>query len=380
MKPGVSTSTTSGTLNVVHGAHEARGLLRGIRVEHAAQVPGLVGDDPDGTALEPREADDHVAGPAGGDLEQLAFVDDPPDHVADVVDAARLGRHDAAGVAGERRPRRQRERVAAGVLGQVGEQIARHLRARGDVGHRRVADAVSLVDARPAEIGGRDVLAHDLLHDAGPREEHRGVVRHDDEVREGRGVGAPAGARPGDDRDLRDGARELDVLVEDPAVAAERREPFLHPGAGGGDEADDRSLGLTREAHDAHDGVRVRLAERAAHERGVLRVGEDGPALDGAGRADHAVPGARPLAHAARVHLGADQVQGARVAERLEAADRGVGRAGVRMEIRKRLAADGDAHEPPMQRTTLCPPKPNEFDRATGGRPFDRSGRGPSGT
>ena len=96
-KPGVSTSTSSGSPKALHSAHEARGLLRGVRVEHAAKVAGLVGDDPDRAALEARERADHVARPPRADLHQAPAVDERGGDVADVIDLARLRRHGPVG-------------------------------------------------------------------------------------------------------------------------------------------------------------------------------------------------------------------------------------------------------------------------------------------
>ena len=78
-----------------------------------------------------------------------------------------------------------------------------------------------------------------------------------------------------------------------------------------------------------HDRVGVLLAERAAEVGRVLRVAEDRPAVDAAGAGDHAVAGARLLAHAARAHVRAQQ----RAASRGRRAPRGA-RAGDRRSLR----------------------------------------------
>ena len=81
------------------------------------------------------------------DLEELAVVDDPADHVAHVVGLVRAVGHDvvelgvlAERVVGRLDPRRGLEVV----LGQEREQVARVLEARvlvvgGEVGHARLA-------------------------------------------------------------------------------------------------------------------------------------------------------------------------------------------------------------------------------------------------
>ena len=60
----------------VAGADEAGGLLRGLDVEDAGEVLGLVADDPDGVAVETREAADDVLREVLVHLEELAVVDD----------------------------------------------------------------------------------------------------------------------------------------------------------------------------------------------------------------------------------------------------------------------------------------------------------------
>ena len=57
-------------------AHEARGLARGVGVEHAGQHQRLVGDDADRAALDAAEAGDDVLGVRLLDLEEIALVGD----------------------------------------------------------------------------------------------------------------------------------------------------------------------------------------------------------------------------------------------------------------------------------------------------------------
>ncbi len=57
------------------------------------------------------------------------------------------------------------------------------------------------------------------------------------------------------------------------------------------------------------DGVGMRLAQRAARERGVLREDRDDAPVDAPARAEHTIAGTRLLSHAAREHLGAQQVE-----------------------------------------------------------------------
>ena len=63
MKPGTSTNVISGMLKAVAEAHEAGAFDRGVDVEAAGHVGGLVGHDADGPAVEAGEADHEVLRP-----------------------------------------------------------------------------------------------------------------------------------------------------------------------------------------------------------------------------------------------------------------------------------------------------------------------------
>ena len=315
----MSTSTTSGSAERVAGAHEAGRLLRGGRVDHAAEVPGLVGDHADRAAVDAGQRGDHVARPALGHLEHLAAVHERLDHAAHVVDLARRwwARPRPGRCAATRRGRPDR-RSLAGALGEVGEQVAHELDRRAIVLGHELRDAVGRVHARAAQAGRVHVLAHHLAHHAGPGEEHRRLLGHHDEVGQGGRVRAAAGRDAADHRDLRHAARQPHVVPEDAAVAGQRGDAVVHPRAAGGDEADHRRGGALGELHHADDRLGVRLAQRAAGEALVLRVAEHRATGDRAAGADHAVARRHPLGLAPRQHRRPDHVQRAGVAERLE--------------------------------------------------------------
>jgi hypothetical protein len=112
------------------------------------------------------------------------------------------------------------------------------------------------------------------------------------------------------------------VLAEDPPVAAERGEALLHARAGRLDEADHRHARALGELEHRDDRVGVRLAERAAGERGVLgEAGDRRPSTRPLAPSTPS-PAARLLPHAPRAHLGAQQVERAGIAEHLEALER----------------------------------------------------------
>ena len=314
----------------------------------------MVGDHADGPPVDPYEAGDDVASPARRDLQESAAVGQAPDHLAHVVHAPLLGRDDLLGVARWRGSRRHDRRRQVPMAGQVAKQLARQVDRVDLVRGDEVADAVSLVDAAAAELRGRDVLAQRLANDGGPRQEHARLLSHHDPVGERRRIRAATRRQTGQHRDLGHAARQADDPAEDPAVATERADALLHPGAAGGHEPDDRRAGAVGELHNAHDRVCVGLAERAAGEARVLRVAEHGAAVDQPGAAEDAVPGAGLLAHREGDHLGADHVDRARIAQPLEPLKRRERRVGPFCE--------GQAAHALPQSTTVAPhvnPAPN---------------------
>ena len=124
----------------------------------------------------------------------------------------------------------------------------------------------------------------------------------------------------------------------------------------------------------------MRLAERAAHEGRVLGVAEDRPAVDAPGAGDDAVARRRARSPSAVERTaGAQRREAARVAERLEP----LARLGARSTAAALPERDGRVMRA-RQRTALWPPKPNELEIATSGRPVAvarrSSGRASPGT
>ena len=144
----------------------------------------------------------------------------------------------------------------------------------GDAGLR-------VVGHRAAELLELDLLAGDRLDHVGAGDEHvRRLLDHEDEVGHGGGVDGAAGARAHDHADLGDHAGALDVADEDVAVAAERDDALLDPGAAGVVDADHRRADLGGHVHDLDHLLRHDLAERAAEDREVLAEDEDRAAVD----------------------------------------------------------------------------------------------------
>ena len=192
----------------------------------------------------------------------------------------------SAGGAGGRRLAPARRHVGQVALRDVDRLLVgrdEEVAAAGDRG----------VHLRPAHLLEADVLAdHHLRH---PRraEVHRGVaLAHHDDVAEGRDVGAAGGAGAEQDADLRDAARELDLVVEDPPRAAAAREHLDlvgDPRPGRVDEVDERHLELQRALLDAEDLLDRLGAPRARLDGRVVGHQRDPAAADQRQAGDDAV-------------------------------------------------------------------------------------------
>ena len=150
-----------------------------------------------------------------------------------------------------------------------------------------------------AELLGGDRLVGDGFHHIGAGDEHvAGVAHHEDEIGHRRRIDVAAGARPHDQRDLRNDARGQHVALEHLAIAAERRDALLDARAAGVEQADDRRAVLQRHVLDLGDLLRMRLAKRPPEHREILGENKDRPAVDRAPAGDHAVARNFRLRHA----------------------------------------------------------------------------------
>ncbi len=289
-------------------AHEARRLVRPLRVEHAAEVTGLVGHDPHRPSLDPGQRGDDVAGPAREQLEQRVAVDDAVERVADVVGAPRLGGHGGPGVAERGRQWSRKRRHLLGRGRQVAQELSDSERGGLLVGLHEVADAVAVMNTRPAQRRRIDLLAECVADDTGPGQEHRRILGHQDQVGERGRIRAAPGRRARDNGDLWNHAGQGDGLAEDPSVAGERRRTLLHPCAARLHEPDHGDPGARGRLEHPHNRLGVPLAQRATEEAAVLRVAGDRPSVDRARAADDTVAGGRPGSEPGRDHARADDL------------------------------------------------------------------------
>ena len=319
-------------------AHKARGLARGVRVEHARQHHRLVGDEAHRAPGDAAEARDDVLGKGLGNLEEVALVHDFEDQLLHVVGLVRM--------VGDQRIQRQVDpldvvktrpfRHAVGVVG--GQEIDQpaHLQQRldvvleGAVGDRGARG----VHGGAAEFFRGDDLVGDGLHHVGPGDEHvAGVLHHEDEVGHGRRIDVAAGAGAHDDGDLRDHARGDHVAAEHVGIARQCRDAFLDPRAAGVVKPDDRRPRLHRHVLDLDDFLRVGFGQRAAEHSKILGEHKGLAAVDGAPAGDDAVARHLGLVHAefdrAMLDEHVELLERALVEQQFDALPRGQLAAGV---------------------------------------------------
>ena len=209
-----------------------------------------------------------------------------------------------------------------------------------------------------AELLLRHLLVRDRLDDVGAGDEHGArAAHHQDEVGDGGRVDGAARRRAHDRGDLRDDAGGERVAQEDVGVAGERGDAFLDPRAARVVQADDRRADLHREVHHLADLRGVRLGERAAEDGEVLREDEDRAPVDADRAGDDAVARDR-VARAVHAEVaapvddeGVDLLEGARVAEELDALARRE-LAGLVLLLQPRLAAPEPRRLPQSRRGT----------------------------
>lgn len=275
-------------------ADEAGRLARGIAVEHACQHRRLVGHDPDSAAIDAGKAGDDVAGKAGLQLEEVAFIAHLGDELLHVIGGRLQVWHE--GVQGRRLALRvveggPRRCARAVVQGQECEQAThlkngQHVVVAGPVGDRRDLR----VHVGTAELLGAHVLARDGFHHVGRADEQVAVlVGHEDEVGQRCQQRVRTGAAAQDQRDLGHDTGGRGTVAHDRAPAGQRGHAALETQAGGVEEADDRQPAVQRQRLQAADLLRVQLGQRALADRHVLGEDAHRAPVDGASHRDHAI-------------------------------------------------------------------------------------------
>jgi len=71
--------------------HEARTLHGSVDIEHAGKESGLVADDADGSAIQPREPDDEILRVVFVHFEEKSIVDNRVNGILDVIRLLGIG-------------------------------------------------------------------------------------------------------------------------------------------------------------------------------------------------------------------------------------------------------------------------------------------------
>ena len=233
----------------------------------------------------------HGAAEARLELEHAADIGDAVDHLAHVVGAPRIVRHDVA-------QRRAVGRLARrGGAAEIAEILARHGDGLGLVLDQHVDDARRHVHRGRADLLGRQLDAQRRLDQRRPGHAQGGILGGDQHVAHAGEVGVAGEGAAGQDADRRHqprqarehhegrrGAAALDLHVVRPRAAAV--EPAHHRQA--------MALGMLEHAGRLHvvDG-----ALRAGIDRVVVDQQVDRPAVDLRRAHDHAVGGAGHARH-----------------------------------------------------------------------------------
>ena len=269
---------------------EPRSFLRRRDVQRAGQHDRLVGDDADGHPADGGERRDHVGGPAGADLEQLAVVGQRADHRAHVVAARGRRRDGSAGlrcVAFDRIVGRPARWLFVVVVGQVGQE------RRGLVEGGREVAGHQAGRARVASVAGRATELVVVHHHAGELGHHRraahervGGLGHDHVVGEPDEQRRPGHRRTVDDHDRRHDAGAISERLRSETPAVQRAESFDDVGAAGAQDRHEReALGARRERGGLQDRRGIARQRTLAfggidvdpHDRAITEVTHVGP-------------------------------------------------------------------------------------------------------
>ena len=257
----------------------------------------VVGDDPDGVAVQVGEAGHQGLAVERLELVEAAAVDEPRDHLADLQRTAEVGRDRGVkvGLAGRlvtlrRHRRRLRASPIPGRIRRTPVEV-RHDRATEREGMLVIERLVVGDPADPgmntgaAEVFRADILAGSGLHQGRAAEEDRAGTADDDGfIAHGRNVGAAGGRRAHDQGDLGDaGRRQAGLVVEDPAEVVTVREDIgleRQVGAAAVDQVDARQPILERDLLGPEVLLDCDREVRPALDRGVVGHDHAGRALD----------------------------------------------------------------------------------------------------
>ena len=208
---------------------EMRALQRGL-----AEQDAVIGHDPDGHAVQMREAADQRGAIEALELIEFAAIDQPRDHLPHVIGIAHVAGDDAIQLRRVvmrfgRRFQRQRRALAPV---QARHDAAADRQGMPIIAGVMVDDAGGAgVDVRAAEVLGRDDLPGRGLHQRRAAEEDGPLLADDDAlIGHRRDISAAGGAAAHDDGDLGNAfGRHIGLIEEDAAeMFAVREDLVLH--------------------------------------------------------------------------------------------------------------------------------------------------------
>ena len=294
-KPGTSCKVIIGILKQSQNRTKRAAFHRSADIKSAGQHAGLLRNYADAAPGEPCKADDNVLGKAGGNLEEIALVDDKLNDLLHLVGLIRVVRDDRVQLffhsirlvlgLDERRilhivRRNKAEKPADEIqtllfvfAGEVGNSTDRSM----SVLRRQVCSKVtsSWVTALMTFGPVMNILLVSLTM------RMKSVIAGE--------YTAPTGAGPHYGRDLWYDAGGQCIAQKEVRVSTQADNTLLDAGASGVAEADDWGAVLHGHVHDLADFGGMGLCQRTAEHGKILRVNVDVTAVDLAKAGDDAV-------------------------------------------------------------------------------------------
>ena len=144
-----------------------------------------------------------------------------------------------------------------------------------------------------------DFFVGDGFHHIRPGHEHIGtVLDHKNKVGHGGAIDSPPGARPHNERYLRNNARCLDITLKHIGIACQAFDPFLNARPARIIQANHRGANFHRLVHDLADFARMCPGQRAAKNGKILTEHKHQSAIDRTVAGNNTITGNAAFGHA----------------------------------------------------------------------------------
>ena len=255
--------------------HETRPLAAGIAVEHACIALRLVGHHAHALPVEAGEAHNDILGIIGLHFKKLTIVHYRSDNFVHVIRLIRIVRNDFI-----EEILQTVNRVGTFhpwcflhvVLRNITDKGTDHLhglffRFGREVRHTRLRG----MHARASQVFLRHILASHRLHDFRTGQEHiRGILHHQNKIRQGRRIYGTARTRPENTGNLGNHTRCLNVTLEDIGITTQGVDTFLNTCSARIIDTDTRCPHFHGLVHHLTDFLGHGLRQRASVHREVL--------------------------------------------------------------------------------------------------------------